>query len=154
MRVSFVLNWVRFEILSNSLIPKYCSRNPPPLPLGAETDTILKTKKPLGRGDRRLDPWNEKDHMTVISHEQKVTTTRFVRLCILSRVLLVHRRQRNNNWTQQKNRESFAFTVQESHFAISCFKDAPIWNCSWIQCNFIDRIVPGICLSGFVVVSG
>ena len=52
VRVSFVLNWVRFQILSGSLISKYCSSNPP-LPLGAETDTILKTKKPLGRGDQR-----------------------------------------------------------------------------------------------------
>ena len=36
----------------------------------------------------------------------------------------------NNNWARQKkkkNRESFVFTVYESHFAISCFKHAPVF---------------------------
>ena len=83
---------------------------PPPSPGGNKTDTILKTEKPLGRG---RDPWNKKDHMTAISHEQKVTTTRLVRLCMLSRVLLrfIEGKEITTAWTRQKNRESFAFTV-------------------------------------------
>ena len=50
---------------------------------GAETNTILKTEKPLGRED----PWNEEDHVTAKSHEPWTTangTTRFVRFCTLS----------------------------------------------------------------------
>ena len=39
---------------SSSLIPKYIVQvPPPPFPWEAETDTILKTEKPLGRGDQR-----------------------------------------------------------------------------------------------------
>ena len=82
--------WVRCQTLSGSLIPKYwlstTPQTPPPSPSPweAETDTILKTEKPLGKS---RDPWNEKDHVTAISHDQKVTTTRLVRFCMLSRVL-------------------------------------------------------------------
>ena len=68
-------------------------------------------------------------------------TTRFVRFCIsmLSRVLPVHRRQRNNNWTRQ-NRVSHLFLLFRKvispfryfaissfrHFVISCFKHARV----------------------------
>ena len=47
-----------------------------------------------------------RDLVTAISHEPWTTA--------MGRVLLVHRndrRQRNNNWTRQKKRESFVFTV-------------------------------------------
>ena len=53
---------------------------------GEETNTILKTVKPMGRED----PWNEEDHVTVKSHEPWTTangTTRFVRFCMLSRFI-------------------------------------------------------------------
>ena len=63
---------------------------PPPAEVprgwGAETNTILKTEKPLGRED----PWNEEDHVTAKSHEPWTTangTTRFVRFCMLSRFI-------------------------------------------------------------------
>ena len=66
----------------------------------AETHTILKTKKPLGRGE--ILRTRKIRHVTAISREQKVTTAmaeqaRFVRFSMLNRVLPVHRRQRNNN---------------------------------------------------------
>ena len=50
---------------------------------GAETNTILKTVKPMGKED----PWNEEDHVTAKSHKPWTTangTTRFVRFCTLS----------------------------------------------------------------------
>ena len=52
----FILNWVRFQTLSGSLIPKYWSSTPSPGGgggggVGAETDTILKTKNPPGGGE-------------------------------------------------------------------------------------------------------
>ena len=58
-------------------------------------------------------------------------TTRFLRFCIsmLSRVLPVHRRQRNNNWTRQ-NRGSHLFIlfrkVISPPFLILCFKHARV----------------------------
>ena len=70
----------------------------------AETDTILKTKKPLGR-----DPWNDKDHVTGIhvGHEQKVTKVmahwaEFCRFLECKEIATGH---------NKKNRESFVFTV-------------------------------------------
>ena len=53
---------------------------------------------------------------------------------MLSSVLPVHRRQRNNNWTRQKSREwapeevPFFYCLEKSsrHFAISCFKHAQL----------------------------
>ena len=94
----------------------------PPLPWGKQNWHHFENREAPGK---RRDPWNKKDHMTVISHEQKVTTTRLVRLCMLSRVLLVHcRRQRNNNWTWQKNSESFAFTVNRKVISPLC-----VWTC-------------------------
>ena len=54
-------------------------------------------------------PWGveilgtSRDLVTAICHEPWTTA--------MGRVLLVHRRQRNNNWTRQKKRESFGFTV-------------------------------------------
>ena len=63
---------------------------PPPAEVprgwGAETNTILKTEKPLGRED----PWNEEDHVTAKSHKPSTTandTTRFGRFCMLSRFI-------------------------------------------------------------------
>ena len=88
----FVLNWVRFQTLSGSPLPKYWSSTSPaagvPGGWGAETNTILKTVKPLGRED----PWNEEYHVTTKSHEPWTTangTTRFVlvRFCMLSRFI-------------------------------------------------------------------
>ena len=86
----FVLNWVRFQTLSGLPIPKYWSSTSPPPERwggwGAETNTILKTEKPLGREE----PWNEEDHVTAKSHEPWTTangTTRFVRFCMLSRFI-------------------------------------------------------------------
>ena len=50
----FALNLVMFQTLNNSPIPWILAEYPPPPPRGggggAETDTILKTEKPLGRG--------------------------------------------------------------------------------------------------------
>ena len=89
----FVLNWVRFQTLSGLPIPKHWSSTSPPPGCrgaegGAETNTILKTEKPLGRED----PWNEEDHVTAKSQEPWTTangTTRFVlvRFCKLSRFI-------------------------------------------------------------------
>ena len=53
---------------------------------------------------------------------------------MLSRVLPVHRRQRNNNWIQQKSREwapegvTYFYCLEKSshHFVISCFKHAQL----------------------------
>ena len=67
----FVLNLVRFQTLSGLPIPKDgSSTSPSPERWGggggggaAETNTILKTEKPL----RREDPWNEEDHVTAKS---------------------------------------------------------------------------------------
>ena len=58
---------------------------PAPLPWGKQNWHHFENREAPGK---RRDPWNKKDHMTAISHEQKVTTTRLVRLCMLSRVLL------------------------------------------------------------------
>ena len=55
-------------------------------------------------GKRRV-PWNEKDDVTALSQEQKV------RFCMLSRVLPVHRGQRVNSWTRQKNAGSHLFLL-------------------------------------------
>ena len=82
----FVLNWIRFQTLSGLPIPKYWSSTFPLRGVGAETNTILKTEKPLGRED----PWNEEDHVTAKSHKPSTTandTTRFGRLCMLSRFI-------------------------------------------------------------------
>ena len=84
----FVLNWVRFQTLSDLPIPNIGQVPPPRRGAGGrgggeETNTILKTVKPMGRED----PWNEEDHVTVKSHEPWTTangTTRFVRFCTLS----------------------------------------------------------------------
>ena len=89
----------------------------------AETHTILKTKKPLGRGE--ILRTRKIRHVTAISREQKVTTAmaeqaRFVRFSMLNRVLPVHRRQRNNNWTRQKKRQSHLFLLFRK--AISPFR--------------------------------
>ena len=65
----FVLNWIRFQTLSGLPIPKYWSSTFPLRGVGAETNTILKTEKPLGRED----PAND--------------TTRFGRFCMLSRFI-------------------------------------------------------------------
>ena len=71
----FVLNWVRFQTLSGLPIPKYWSSTSPPLGCrgswGAETNTILKTVKPIGRED----PWNGEDHVTAKSQEPWTTVT-------------------------------------------------------------------------------
>ena len=70
-------------------------------------------------------------------------------------IAAVHRRQRNNNWTRQKKQGVICFYCLGELFRHFVFEHALIWKCSWIQCNFIDRIVQvSVCISGFVVVSG
>ena len=102
----FSLNWVRFQTLSGLPIPKYWSSTFPPQGDGAETNTILKTEKPLGRED----PWNEEDHVTAKSHELSTTandTTRFVRFCMLSRFI----EGKEITTGHDKNRESLLFLL-------------------------------------------
>ena len=62
-----------------------------PPPLGERNWHHFENREAPGK---RRDPWNTKDHVTAITNKQKVTTTRLVRLCMLSRVLPVQRRQR------------------------------------------------------------
>ena len=72
----FVLNWVRFPPSAAYLYPNIGQLPPPPPGCrgeggGAETNTILKTEKPLGRED----PWNKEDHVTAKSQEPWTTVT-------------------------------------------------------------------------------
>ena len=83
---------------------------------------------------------------------------------MLSRVLPVHRRQRNNNWTRQKSREwapegfTYFYCLEKSsrHFAISCFKHAQLGTLYlrklersplWLVLNVLYEPSPFIALS-------
>ena len=71
-------------------------------------------------------------------------------------IAAVHRRQRNNNCMDTTKKQGvICFYCLGELFRHFVFEHALIWKCSWIQCNFIDRIVQvSVCMSGFVVVSG
>ena len=77
------------------------------------------------------DPWNEKDHLTAIVTESDNcdSTARLVRFCMLIRVLLFHRRQRNNNWTQQKKQGVTCFYCLGKSFHHFVFKHAHSAKC-------------------------
>ena len=105
----------------------------------AETDTILKTEKPLGRGktpEMIKIMWLGYSCTCRSQTESDKCdgTTRFVSFYMLSRVLPVLRMQRNSNWTQQKNRESFVFTVKGKSFHYFTLCDLTIL--SFCHCLF------------------
>ena len=81
----FVLNWVRFQTSAADLYPNIGRVLPPP---------------PIFRPFwKPRSPWEEEEPLELERSRD----------C----GMLVHRRQRNNNWTRQKNRESFVFTIRK-----------------------------------------